>query len=59
MYTIKNKTIKNIVLQVEGHTVFLNPKGSKNDEIIVNELNPQLKNLKKMRFIQISKVENQ
>jgi CRISPR/Cas system CSM-associated protein Csm4 (group 5 of RAMP superfamily) len=56
MYLIKNKTIKNIVLLINNNTIYLYPKGAKNDNIKVNELNAQLKNLKKMRFIQITKI---
>jgi hypothetical protein len=57
MYLIKNKTIKNIVLLLEGCTNYLYPKGEKNDNIKVKELNPQLRNLKTMKFIQITKIE--
>jgi len=59
MYLIKNKTTKNIVLLIKGSTEFLYPKGNlKNrDHMIVDELTPQLKNIKILKFIQISKME--
>lgn len=58
-YLIKNKTTKNIVLLIDGSTHFLYPKDNKNgkDQLVVEELTPQLKNIKKLKFIQISKVE--
>ena len=58
-YLVKNKTTKNIVLLIHGHTHFLYPKNDKRcrDQLVVNELTPQLKNIKKLKFIQISKVE--
>jgi len=56
-YLIKNKTSKNIVLLIEGCTTYLYPKGKKGDNLLVDTLTPQLKNLKKLRFIQISKTD--
>ena len=56
-YLIKNKTTKNIVLNVDGGTRFLYPKNKQNDNLVVNLLTPQLKNLKKLRFIQITKID--
>lgn len=58
-YLIKNKTTKNIVLLIKGYTHFLYPKNSSTgrDKVIVEELTPQIKNIKNMKFIQISKVE--
>lgn len=55
-YLIKNKTSKTIVFLINGHTQYLYAKGKKRDRFIVDELTPQIKNIKKMRFIQISKV---
>jgi hypothetical protein len=55
-YLIKNKTSKTIVFLVNGSTQYLYAKGKKRDRFIVDELTPQIKNIKKMRFIQISKV---
>jgi hypothetical protein len=58
-YIIKNKTTKNIVLLINGLTHFLYPKNDAKgrDQVVVEELTPQLKNIKKKKFIQISKVE--
>jgi hypothetical protein len=58
-YLIKNKTIKNIALLIDSHTAFLYPKGDgrNRDKMLVDELTPQLKNAKNLKFIQISKVE--
>lgn len=58
-YIIKNKTTKNIVLLVDGLTHFLYPKNDSKgrDQLVVDELTPQLKNIKKLKFIQISRVE--
>ncbi len=58
-YLIKNKTTKNIVLLVNGSTHFLYPKNDvrERDQLVVIELTPQLRNIKKLKFIQISKVE--
>jgi len=56
-YLIKNKTSKNIVLLVDGCTTFLYPRGKKRDFKIVDALTPQLKNLKKLKFIQITKID--
>ena len=58
-YLVKNKTTKNIVLLIDGSTHFLYPKDNKKgrDKVIVEELTPQMKNIKKLKFIQISKVE--
>jgi hypothetical protein len=59
MYLIKNKTIKNIVLAIDGHTQYLYPKGDKynRDQVKVHSLNGQLKNAKKLKFIQITRIE--
>jgi hypothetical protein len=59
-YLVKNKTTKNIALLINGSTDFLYPKGDlKNrDRKIVEILTPQLKNIKNLKFIQISKVED-
>jgi hypothetical protein len=58
MYLIKNKTTKNIVLLVKGSTEFLYPKGDLKgrDHLEIEELTPQLKNIKVLKFIQISKI---
>jgi hypothetical protein len=58
-YLVKNKTTKNIVLLINGSTHFLYPKNNKKgrNQLVVDELTPQLKNIKKLKFIQISKVE--
>lgn len=60
-YLIKNKTSKNIVLLIEGGTKFLYPKNDeeKRDVLIVEEVTQQLKNLKKLKFIQITKIEEE
>jgi hypothetical protein len=55
-YLIKNKTSKTIVFLVNGNTKYLYAKGKKGDKFVTDELTPQIKNIKKMRFIQISKV---
>lgn len=55
-YLIKNKTSKTIVLLISGTTNYLLAKGKRGDKLYVNELTPQIKNIKKMKFIQISKV---
>lgn len=59
-YIIKNKTIKNIVLLIDGKTFCLSPKGDSfnRDVLIVKELNDQLKNLKNLKLIQITKKES-
>lgn len=58
-YLIKNKTIKPIVILDEGFTKYLYPKGDRlgRDKIFVNELNSQIKNMKELKFIQITKME--
>jgi len=57
MFIIKNKTSKTLVLLVEGNSCFLYPKGNKTrDSVTVDELTPQIRNMKKLRFVQISKV---
>lgn len=55
-YLIKNKTSKTIVFLIKGETKYLYAKGKKRDRFMVDELTPQIKNIKRMRFIQISKV---
>jgi hypothetical protein len=58
-YLVKNKTSKNIVLMIDGGTVYLYPKGDLKgrDNLAVNSLTPQLKNAKLLKFIQITKIE--
>lgn len=59
-FLIKNKTTKNIVLLVDGNTSFLYPKGDKfnRDKKTVKTLTEQIKKIKSLKFIQISKVDN-
>jgi phage gp16-like protein len=59
MFVIKNKTSKTLVLLIDGNSHFLYPKGDskKRDNVSVNELTSQIRNMKKLRFIQISKVD--
>lgn len=58
-YLVKNKTTKNIVLLIDNSTHFLYPKNDARgrDQLVVREITPQLRNIKKLKFIQISKVE--
>ena len=58
-YLIKNKTSTTHVLLVGTSTHFLLAKGNKQkrDQVEVNTLTPQMKNMKKMKFIQINKVD--
>lgn len=58
LHFIKNKTIKTIVLLVDKKTVYLYPKGDEReqDKLYVRVLNPQLKNLKQLKFIQVTKI---
>jgi hypothetical protein len=58
-YLIKNKTSKTLVLLIEGHTSYLYPRGreKQKDQMTVSSLPPQLKNLKTLKFIQITKVD--
>ena len=55
-YLIKNKTSKTIVFLIDGYTKYLYTKGKKRDKFIVNKLTPQIKNIKRMKLIQISKI---
>jgi len=59
-YLIKNKTIKTIVLLLDGKTKYLFPKGDRlgRDKIEINKLTGQVKNAKSLKFLQITKVEN-
>jgi hypothetical protein len=58
LYLVKNKTIKTIVLLIAKKTVFLYPKGDERqqDKLYLKALNPQLKNLKQLKFIQVTKI---
>jgi len=56
-FLIKNKTSKNIVLLINGGTKFLYPKSKEGNSLTVDTLVSQLKNLKKLRFIQITKID--
>jgi hypothetical protein len=58
-FLIKNKTSKNIVLLIDGCTTYLYPKGSLSgkDHLAVDSITPQIKNIKMLKFIQISKIE--
>ncbi len=56
-YVIKNKTSTTHVLLIDGSTYYMLPKGDPQgrDVLEVDTLTPQLKNMKKMKFIQINK----
>lgn len=58
LYLVKNKTIKTIVLLIAGKTVYLYSKGDENekDKLYIRNLTPQLKNLKGLKFIQLTKI---
>jgi len=58
-YIVKNKTTKNIALLINGSTDFLYPKGDLKgrDHKVVDQITPQLRNIKILKFIQISKVD--
>ena len=58
-YIIKNKTTTTHVLLINNATYYLLAKGNKQkrDVVEVDSLTPQLKNMKNMKFIQITKVD--
>lgn len=57
-FQVKNKTSKNIVLLVDGHTEYLYPKGNDlgRDIIQTATLSPQIKSLKQKKIVQITKI---
>lgn len=61
IYWIKNKTSKNIVLNEDGNTFFLYQKNSDNyqDQLFISYLTKQMKKLKELKFIQISKLTDE